>query len=257
MNAADLSGPADAQVQLLQKLHSIAKAIAYVEKRGRNTSQNYNFASATDVLRDTRRHLLRRKVLVIPAVVPGSIQHLTETGGRSFVTTFDAVYTFMDVETGASLVIPWVGAGADLGGEKGVYKAMTGGLKYLLLQTFLLPTSDDPENDALTQQPQPEEQEDKANKDAERPAAPRIPVDRAKLILDAALEAGLAKAVQEAPDDPTTYQFTPVLKAVLATSGVSRIGELNVDQAEAVEAFIAAEVAEAGGSPSETPEEGS
>lgn len=75
------------------------------------------------------------------------------------------------------------------------------------------------------------------DKDAERPAAPRIPVDRAKLILDAAIAAGLASV----DDGGQNYGFTPVLKAQLATLGVQKIGELNVDQAEAVEAFIAVE----------------
>lgn len=237
MNATTPVGVVDPNVQLLQKLLKVAKAIDYVEKRGRNQTQNYNFAQATDVLRDTRRQLFKNKLLVIPAIVPGSIQHFAETGGKSFVTTFDAIYKFTDTETGAVIEVPWVCAGADIGGEKGTYKAMTGALKYVLLQTFLLPTSDDPENDALSSQGHEPEATGVA-KDAERPAAPRIPVDRARLILERALQAGLATPA-DGPD--ALPAFTPVLKAKLATLGIEKLGLLNVDQAEDVEAFIETE----------------
>lgn len=70
-------------------------------------------------------------------------------------------------------------------------------------------------------------------KDAQRPAAPTIPADRARSILTAAQEAGLAEG--------TT--IGAVLKAKLATltPPVRKLGALNVDQAETVESFIAAE----------------
>ena len=51
---------------------------------------------------------------------------------------------FLDGETGASIKKPWRGYGTDKE-DKGGYKAMTGGEKYFLLKTFLIPTGDDPE----------------------------------------------------------------------------------------------------------------
>ena len=68
---------------------------------------------------------------------------------------------------------------------------------------------------------------------AERPAVPSIPLDRAKSILDAAVEAGLAEGTE----------LKPALVAKLTEVGVEtgKIGHLNVDQAEVVEAFIAKE----------------
>ena len=73
---------------------------------------------------------------------------------------------------------------------------------------------------------------DKAHKDDERPIAPRIPIDRARAILDSATAVGLVNEDRS---------FEPVFQAVLAQHGVEKIGALNVDQAEAVEAFLAEE----------------
>jgi hypothetical protein len=53
-------------------------------------------------------------------------------------------FTWYDTETGESLVVEWAGSGSDKG-DKGLYKAMTGAEKYVLLKTFLVPTGDDPE----------------------------------------------------------------------------------------------------------------
>lgn len=231
-------------VRLLQKLVEVAEAIPYVEKRGRNDHHGYDFVQALDVTRDVRAQLLARKILAVPSTVPGSVQHFTETGGKGFVTTVDLVYRFMDAETGASIEVAWTGAGADTGGDKGLYKAFTGGVKYALMQLFMLPATNDPEHDGISVTPSAapspapaEEPQGTVAKDADRPAAPRIPLDRAKLILDAAKSARLA--TQEEGQAPS---FSPVLKAKLATLGVAQIGQLDVDQAETIEAFIRAEV---------------
>lgn len=222
---------------LLTKLHRVAQAITHVEKRGYNKHHKYNFAQAVDVVRDVREELLEEGVVVIPAAGNARHHEYTTRNGVGFLTTVDLNYRFADVETGVMIEVPWVGVGTDIGGDKGVYKAMTGGLKYALLNAFLIPTSDDPEHDGLTDPQRQGAGDDKAHKDDERPVAPRIPVDRAKAILDRAIEVNLATMVEGKPD------LSPVLQAVLAQQGVEKIGALNVDQAEAVEAFLASEEA--------------
>jgi hypothetical protein len=69
---------------------------------------------------------------------------------------------------------------------------------------------------------------------------PMITLDRAKALADAAVTAGLAEAPTPERD---AYSFSPVLRAKLGDLGVEKITDLNVDQAEAVEAFIAEEAA--------------
>jgi hypothetical protein len=153
-------------------------------------------------------------------------------------------YTFEDVATGEQLTIHWLGAGQDKG-DKGVYKAYTGALKFFLINFFQVQVGDAPEPEATdadganTSRPKPqaEKKESTVDKDADRPAAPRVPKDRAKAIADAAVAAELA-SWNEQEGKPPKLVMTPVLKAKLAQLQVGQIGALNVDQAEAIEAFI-------------------
>lgn len=225
------------ELALLKKLHLTAKAISFVEKRGRNDFQNYNFAQAVDVTRTVRDELLKRKVIVVPGASGAEhLEYKASQGKAAFLTTLTLHYKFIDVETGATIEVPWIGVGADTGGDKGVYKAYTGGLKYVLLELFLIPTTDDPERDQLSVQP---EQEDEGVVE-ERPAAPRIPIDRAKAILASALKVGMATLDPEA-EAGTPPEFHAVFRAKLSLVGAEKVGMLNVDQAEEIEAFLAAE----------------
>jgi hypothetical protein len=52
----------------------------------------------------------------------------------------------VDARSGEELTVRVAGEGADQG-DKAPYKAMTGALKYALLQSFLLATGDDPEDE--------------------------------------------------------------------------------------------------------------
>ncbi len=217
---------------LLGKLHEVAVSIDSVEKRGENKAQHYSYVQAVDVVRAVREKLLARDIIVVPSA--GNVCHEDARGGKGMVTTVDLLYRFTDTGTGEYVEVPWVGVGADIGGDKGIYKAMTGGLKYALLSLFLIPTTDDPEGDAQT------EPASATSNDAERPAAPTIPADRAYLIAEKAQELGLIKT-ETAEGAAPSFDFGPVFKAKLATLGVERIGQLNVDQAEDVEAFLANE----------------
>jgi ribosomal protein L37AE/L43A len=80
--------------------------------------------------------------------VPGiERQEREKVGDKGQVlTTLTMTFTFLDGDSGQELTRPWAGAGTDKE-DKGLYKAMTGGEKYFLLKTFLMPTGDDPEKD--------------------------------------------------------------------------------------------------------------
>jgi len=58
-------------------------------------------------------------------------------------------YTFTDVDGGEEITTKVAGQGLDAG-DKAPYKAMTGALKYALLQSFLLATGDDPEEERIS-----------------------------------------------------------------------------------------------------------
>ena len=55
-------------------------------------------------------------------------------------------YTFTDENSPEEITARVAGEGLDVG-DKSSYKAMTGALKYALLQSFLLATGDDPEDE--------------------------------------------------------------------------------------------------------------
>jgi hypothetical protein len=57
-------------------------------------------------------------------------------------------YTFADVCSDEEVIATAAGQGLEAG-DKAPYKAMTGALKYALLQTFLLATGDDPEDERV------------------------------------------------------------------------------------------------------------
>lgn len=210
---------------LAEKLADVSHAVSGIAKQGRNETLGYSYVRSEDVVRQIREELHKARVVLVPKVVPGSLDHFTETGGKSFLTTLEIDYTLVNLDIdGDQYTCAWLGAGADVGGDKGLYKAYTGALKYFLLNLLLIPTGDDPEKDQVSEQP-------------ERQPAPRIPSDRAKLILEQAMKVGLAS------QENGVLTIRPVLIAKLADVGVDtgKIGHLNVDAAEDVEQWLSSE----------------
>lgn len=193
--------------KLLGKLVEVARELDHVEKNGRNDHHGYDYVKAEDVLSAVRAALVERDVLLVP-----SSSHARVEGTLVLV---DLLYTFHDAETGETLALPWVGVGFDKGGDKAIYKAYTGALKYLFLQTFLIPTGDDPEGDRVTDPSAPVVGRGAAD--------PRVPIARATKIAQRTTELGLDAA-----------EVTRRLVAV----GAERISLLTVDQAEAFEAAL-------------------
>ena len=144
-----MSLPTPPSKSLVWKLAEVMSVVERVPKRGRNDFHKYDYATEADIAQAIRQALAERHILLIPEVTKYLQQELgpnKKGEARDPLTVLDMVFTFRDGETGESLAQPWVGIGQD-GGDKGVYKAMTGAEKYFLLKTFLIPTGDDPEHD--------------------------------------------------------------------------------------------------------------
>lgn len=217
--------------KLRHKLHRITSEVSSIAKAGKNEKQDYSYVKAEDVVRTVREKFVEHGVLMLTEA--HSIEHFTDTGGKQFVTKVGLQIKLVNVEDADdTLDFEWIGAGADIGGEKGLYKAYTGGIKYFLLNLFMVPTGDDPERDNTTESVS-------ANPDT-RDAAPAIPVDRAYSILNLAKEAKHA----DIPESGSPA-LSAVFRTKLATVGVDKIGDLNVDQAEDVEAWLKDEAASA------------
>lgn len=131
---------------LAGKLAEVMGAIERVEKRGHNDHFGYDFATDADVKAAVRRELSQRRVAVLVSSRLIEIRDaLTPRDKRTFLTDVEVSVTFWDAESGERETITAIGTGDDAS-DKGTYKAQTGGAKYALLATFLIPTGDDPEN---------------------------------------------------------------------------------------------------------------
>lgn len=147
------TGAAPEPLTLPQKLLAIQQAVDGLIKDGKNTSDKYDFASGENVLERFRPLMNEHSLLLIPRVTAASIHEgTTRSGTARFLTELHFDMTWLDAQSGETLIVPWYAQGVDLAGEKGVGKAATYAEKYFLLKFFHVPTKkDDPDNDRRTQ----------------------------------------------------------------------------------------------------------
>ncbi len=121
----------------------------WVEKKGRNAFFNYDYAKEADILDAVREKLAQNKIFVFTSI---ENMDFRETGKRTrdgsplnlvFVRT---KHTFWDGESGETAEVFGQGCGED-SGDKAIYKAITGAMKYFISKNFLISTGDDPEKD--------------------------------------------------------------------------------------------------------------
>jgi hypothetical protein len=138
---------------LVKKLAKIMAETRWVEKKGRNSFFNYDYARETDILDAVRSKLAENGVFVFTSV---EAMEMKETGKRTRdgspvnMVTVRTKHVFRDAETGETAEVFGTGCGEDAG-DKAVYKAITGAMKYFISKNFLLSTGDDPEKDSETE----------------------------------------------------------------------------------------------------------
>jgi hypothetical protein len=126
----------DKQMKLAQKLTRVMGRIDEIAKKGRNDHFGYNYARDAEVMETVRKELVAEKIAVLVSVPwQERVADMTKVA-------LDV--TFIDSEGGGTATVRWFGEGQDKG-DKGLYKAYTGGIKYAMLKGFLIPTDDDPE----------------------------------------------------------------------------------------------------------------
>jgi ERF superfamily len=137
------------RMTLRRKLGEVRRRIGYIQKRGYNERHNYNYVAAADIAGAVGDILAELGVMVIPRLE--SITYEPPAAGRVDsvrVARVIMAYTFIDVDSDEEITAKVAGEGLDVG-DKASYKAMTGALKYALLQSFLLATGDDPEDERI------------------------------------------------------------------------------------------------------------
>jgi hypothetical protein len=133
---------------LHRKLTEVMASVDWQKKTGRNTQQNYNFVTAEQIKDSVRGALAERRVMVYTSVKSVDRSEWQTKGGTTmFSATIHGEVTFADGDSGELFTVEAAGEGMD-SGDKALNKAQTAMLKYALINTFLIPTGDDPEQDS-------------------------------------------------------------------------------------------------------------
>ena len=129
---------------LAQKIVLVMDAIDAVEKLGRNEAQKYTYQRATDVTKEVRREFIKQGLVFVTDIKKVKlIQIPRDRGTPNIIVVVKGKFTITDGVDKISF--KGAGMGQDVG-DKGIYKAITGMLKYGLRTLLLLPDEkDDPE----------------------------------------------------------------------------------------------------------------
>ena len=136
--------PEPPELNLREKFAEVRRRLGYIRKRGHNERHNYSYVMAADLAGSVGDILAELGVVVIPQLQ--SISTETPRSSNERIARVVMNYRFVDARSGEELTVRVAGEGADTG-DKAPYKAMTGALKYALLQSFLLASGDDPEDE--------------------------------------------------------------------------------------------------------------
>lgn len=137
--------------ELLQKLASIYGEISHIDKRGKNSFQNYSYVKASDVAHAVRNALAPKNVYVQTNFDITREYTIPAKEGVMQAIDVRCTLSFYDADSGQSLAVNGYGSGADKG-DKAIFKAQTGSLKSALRYAFLIPDDSDPEADERVDQ---------------------------------------------------------------------------------------------------------
>ncbi len=135
---------------LVAKLAWVMAGIKHVPKRGHNSFHDYHYATEADIADAVREGLAEQGVMIFPSVEKLEWREVETKSGKQAIATLHVRFTVTDGPESRDFLI--VGEGQD-GGDKAVYKAMTGAAKYMLLKLFLISTGLDPEAEAPAPSP--------------------------------------------------------------------------------------------------------
>lgn len=163
-------GDAMTDKTLVQKLAEACNEVGGIEKKGVNQAQNYKYVKAADVAKALRRELFSRGIVCIPdeskiewVEHEGNPKPGQERGSRMTECRLEVTFNISDGIT--TLAFRGWGVARD-SGDKAVYKAKTGALKYFLRGLGILPDEkDDPEADESVDKAFRESSTEKATKE--------------------------------------------------------------------------------------------
>lgn len=161
-----------------KKLFEIVSEAEDIEKSGFNERSRYNFVEEKRVKKMAKDLFIKHKVLATYQVTD-SVQLLN----NNYKVTI--AYKFEDIEDNSSIQGIWSGAGH--GGDKGLFKAITGAIKSLLMHNLMITSGEDPDEEKAEPLVKPDMVQQLENA-----------MGKSKVLVDN--EAKINKIVQENPD---------------------------------------------------------
>ncbi len=138
---------------IIEKLVELRKTVTYLQKDARGAQ--FQYVSSASVLGALREKMDELGLMLFPRVIGKRCTVNTDGKGRNvYFTELDVDFTWVDQGSWDQVVVPFYAQGIDLGGEKGVGKALTYAEKYFtyaekyfLLKQFNIATDqDDPDS---------------------------------------------------------------------------------------------------------------
>lgn len=134
------------KAKLFGKMAKVLGEVSRVPKNGRNDFHRYDYVTESDLVDSLRGLMAKNGIAFFVSCEDEPIRIDMGDSKNGPVTRVKMVAHFGCSETGETMSITFYGEGQDKG-DKGVYKAYTGAIKYMLMKTFLVSTGDDPEVD--------------------------------------------------------------------------------------------------------------
>lgn len=133
----------------------VMNEVGYVQKGGKIAfgAEKYTYAGEADLIAALRPAMIKAGIYMhVVEVRDIQREAFTNAKGTHMTNTaLNLALRFTHAASGTSIDVGAAGEGTD-SGDKGIPKALTGGLKYALRQTFCIETGDDPDAQSSAEQ---------------------------------------------------------------------------------------------------------
>lgn len=136
---------------IYKKIVDVRKEIKeWMKKSWKNDIQSYSYFSDDQISEKFRNLFDKHEICFVYSSEITGCREISSTSKwtRQFVTDVLVNYKFVDIDNWS--MIEWTACGSwNDTGDKWVYKAITGAVKYIFMKTFQISTGDDPEKDEV------------------------------------------------------------------------------------------------------------
>lgn len=174
----------------------IAEVSAEIAKTGiskdrNNTQQGYKFRGIDDVYNSLAPIISKSGLVIMPRIISREVtERSTAKGSTIFNVVVDAEFDFISSHDGSKHTAKTYGEAMD-SADKATNKAMSAAYKYVVLQTFCVPTEGDNDADQTTHNIKSKDQNNGENKLTEKlPDYPTDKFEQNKNAWKLAIEAG-------------------------------------------------------------------